>query len=246
MLLGLQTGDEFVAAADAYVRRFIRRGIPSLYSDLKPLYVDTAKAQALQTLFEGYAAHLRQHGSMPPLKQAADSSSSSSNSDTRPSSSSSSNGPAAANGTSSSNGGSSGEDNNLTWVLHYLSQHHDRLGETDKALEASAAALGLAPKVIELLLARSKILKHAGDTVGAAVAADVARRSDLADRYTNSMAVKALFAAGQMELAEQTALLFTRDGDQVGFKHYKDLVIVRVTKAVLQAWLDSMGDVSSC
>jgi peptide alpha-N-acetyltransferase len=100
-------------------------------------------------------------------------------------------------------------------VLHYLSQHYDRLGDTQKALEASEAALGLAPKVIELLLARSKVLKHAGDTVGAAVAADAARRADLADRYTNSMAVKALFAAGHMELAEQTALLFTRDGDQV-------------------------------
>lgn len=82
-------------------------------------------------------------------------------------------------------------------------------------LQASDAALGLAPEVIELLLARAKILKHAGDAVGAAVACDGARRCDLADRYTNSMAVKALFAAGEMELAEQTALLFTRDGDQV-------------------------------
>lgn len=82
-------------------------------------------------------------------------------------------------------------------------------------LQASDAALGLAPTVIELLLARAKILQHAGDAVGAAVVCDSARRCDLADRYTNSMAVKALFAAGEMELAEQTALLFTRDGDQV-------------------------------
>jgi tetratricopeptide (TPR) repeat protein len=208
----LQTGDEFVAAADGYVRRFISRGIPSLFSDLKPLYADPAKAAALQSLFEGYAAHLRQQGTMPPLKQGSSSGSSANGTN----SSSSTNGPAAANGTSSSNGGSSsGEDNPLTWVLHYLSQHYDRLGQTAAALEASAAALGLAPEVIELLLARAKILKHAGDVVGSAVAADAARRSDLADRYTNSMAVKALFAAGLMELAEQTALLFTRDGDQV-------------------------------
>jgi hypothetical protein len=55
----------------------------------------------------------------------------------------------------------------------------------------------------------------AGDLAGAAAAADAARRADLADRYTNSMAVKALFAAGQIEAAEQTASLFTRDGDQV-------------------------------
>lgn len=54
-----------------------------------------------------------------------------------------------------------------------------------------------------------------GDLTGAAVAADAARKADLADRYTNSMAVKALFAAGQVEAAEQTAMLFTRDGDQV-------------------------------
>lgn len=207
----LQTGAEFVSAADGYVRRFISRGIPSLFSDLKPLYTDPAKADALQALFEGYAAHLRQQGTMPPLKQGSSSANG-------PNSSSSTNGPAAANGTSSSNGGSlSGEDNPLTWVLHYLSQHYDRLGQTAAALEASEAALGLAPEVIELLLARAKILKHAGDVVGSAVAADTARRSDLADRYTNSMAVKALFAAGQMELAEQTALLFTRDGDQVSW-----------------------------
>jgi hypothetical protein len=55
----------------------------------------------------------------------------------------------------------------------------------------------------------------AGDMVGAAAAADAARKADTADRYTNSMAVKALFAAGQVEAAEQTAMLFTRDGDQV-------------------------------
>lgn len=52
--------------------------------------------------------------------------------------------------------------------------------------------------------------------VGAAAAADAARKADTADRYTNSMAVKALFAASQVEAAEQTAMLFTRDGDQVG------------------------------
>jgi peptide alpha-N-acetyltransferase len=224
----LQTGDEFVAAADGYVRRFISRGIPSLFSDLKPLYADAAKADALQGLFEGYAAHLRQQGTMPPVKQGSSSSAVNGNN----SSSSSTNGPAAANGTSSSNGGSSGEDNPLTWVLHYLSQHYDKLGQTAAALEASEAALGLAPQVIELLLARAKILKHAGDAVGSAVAADAARRSDLADRYTNSMAVKALFAAGQMELAEQTALLFTRDGDQVSWACNCSWVLLRQFAAV--------------
>eukprot|EP00775_Hariotina_reticulata_P004729 gene4729-4979_t len=93
--------------------------------------------------------------------------------------------------------------------------HYDRLGDQEQALQLNELALDLAPTVIELLLARARFLKHTGDLAGAAAAADAARRADLADRYTNSMAVKAMFAAGQIEAAEQTASLFTRDGDQL-------------------------------
>ncbi|WIA39458.1 hypothetical protein OEZ86_005557 [Tetradesmus obliquus] len=201
--LDFLVGSDFAAAADSYVRRYLLRGIPSLFSDLKPLYADSAKAAALQQLFEGYAAALRSSGSLPGLLQ--------------PAANSSSNGPLRqqqpANGSSSSSG--SGEDNPLTWVLHYLAQHYDRLGDAESALRLNDEALQLAPEVIELLLARARILKHTGDMVGAAAAADAARKADTADRYTNSMAVKALFAAGQVEAAEQTAMLFTRDGDQL-------------------------------
>lgn len=38
-------GEGFTDAADAYVRRFLQKGIPSLFTDLKSLYVDTAKAE---------------------------------------------------------------------------------------------------------------------------------------------------------------------------------------------------------
>jgi NMDA receptor-regulated protein 1 len=41
----LQTGDAFAAAADIYVRRFLQKGIPSLYTDLKSLYSNPAKAE---------------------------------------------------------------------------------------------------------------------------------------------------------------------------------------------------------
>jgi peptide alpha-N-acetyltransferase len=144
----VQVGEDFAAAADSYVRRYLLRGIPSLFSDLKPLYADSAKAAALQQLFDSYAASLRSSGSLPALIRQADSTSSS-------------NGPLQqqpANGSSSS----SGEDNPLTWVLHYLAQHYDRLGDREAALKLNADALELAPGVIELLLARARILKHTG------------------------------------------------------------------------------------
>ena len=34
----VQEGEAFEAAADRYVRRFLERGIPSLFSSLKALY----------------------------------------------------------------------------------------------------------------------------------------------------------------------------------------------------------------
>ena len=34
----LQVGQAFADAADQYVRKFLNNGVPSLFSDLKPLY----------------------------------------------------------------------------------------------------------------------------------------------------------------------------------------------------------------
>lgn len=56
-------GEAFVKAAAEYVKSFIVKGIPSLFSDLKPLYRNTTKAHALQQLFEGYCEALAQSDS---------------------------------------------------------------------------------------------------------------------------------------------------------------------------------------
>jgi hypothetical protein len=61
---------------------------------------------------------------------------------------------------------------------------------------------------------QGRILKHAGDAVAAAALADEARTMDLADRFLNSESVKRMLQADQVELAEKTAVLFTKDGDQ--------------------------------
>jgi peptide alpha-N-acetyltransferase len=164
----LQVGDQFTAAANAYCQKFLLRGIPSLFSDLKPLYADTTKAATLQQLFTSYTAALQSSGSLPPLLQGDGSSSTKA--------ASAANGPASQPHAAAANGGSdsssSGEDNPLTWVLHYLSQHYDKLGDQERALQLNQQALDLAPSVIELLLARARFLKHAGaarHTLAAAV-----------------------------------------------------------------------------
>ena len=38
LLACVQVGQAFTDAADQYVRKFLNNGVPSLFSDLKPLY----------------------------------------------------------------------------------------------------------------------------------------------------------------------------------------------------------------
>ncbi len=54
-----QVGDAFRAAADAYLRMGLTRGVPSLFVDVRPLLGDGAKAACLQQLVEGYRDSLK-------------------------------------------------------------------------------------------------------------------------------------------------------------------------------------------
>ncbi|XWS16388.1 hypothetical protein CRYUN_Cryun34aG0082900 [Craigia yunnanensis] len=102
----------------------------------------------------------------------------------------------------------------LLWTLFFLAQHYDRRGQYDVALSKINEAIQHTPTVIDLYSVKSRILKHAGDLVAAASLADEARCMDLADRYINSESVKRMLQADQVALAEKTAVLFTKDGDQ--------------------------------
>ncbi|KAI9038059.1 peptide alpha-N-acetyltransferase complex A subunit NAT1 [Aspergillus affinis] len=49
-------GDYFKQAADAYLQRMLKKGVPSLFANIKTLYTNTAKRDTVQELVEGYAA----------------------------------------------------------------------------------------------------------------------------------------------------------------------------------------------
>ncbi|XP_054780872.1 N-terminal acetyltransferase A complex auxiliary subunit NAA15-like isoform X1 [Prosopis cineraria] len=102
----------------------------------------------------------------------------------------------------------------LMWSLFLLAQHFDRRGQYEIALSRIDEAIKHTPTVIDLYSVKSRILKHAGDLAAAAALADEARYMDLADRYINSECVKRMLQANQVALAEKTAVLFTKDGDQ--------------------------------
>jgi len=199
-------GGGFMTAADAYVRPFLLKGVPSLFSDLKPLYADQQKAAVLNELFEKYdtAVCSSSNGELPALLMLTAAAPSS---------------HVTAHGNVSS---SSPDNNNIpasdaetkVWVKLYLAQHYNHLGNTAKALAFVENCETLAPSLVEVYSVKAEVLDKAGDYQGAAAAATKARTLDLADRYLNCLAVKALFKAGKTEQAEATAALFTRDGEQ--------------------------------
>ncbi|KAM5453833.1 hypothetical protein MaudCBS49596_002456 [Microsporum audouinii] len=49
-------GDDFKEAADAYLQRMLRKGIPSTFANIKTLYTNPEKLAVIQELVEGYAA----------------------------------------------------------------------------------------------------------------------------------------------------------------------------------------------
>lgn len=58
ILLTLTSGEKFETLAKRYIHRGLKRNIPSLFSDLKPLYRDELKRQTIHKIVEDYRANL--------------------------------------------------------------------------------------------------------------------------------------------------------------------------------------------
>ncbi|CAH1422579.1 unnamed protein product [Lactuca virosa] len=170
-------GVKFRDAADNYVRPLLTKGVPSLFSDLSPLYNHPGKADILEKLLLDIEESIKTTGGYPGRSEKE-------------------------------------PPSTLMWTMFYLAQHYDRRGLYDIALAKIDEAMQHTPTVIDLYSVKSKILKHGGDFTAAAALADEARCMDLADRYVNSQCVKRMLQADQVPLAEKTAVLFTKDGDQ--------------------------------
>ncbi|KAL5758076.1 hypothetical protein ACOSP7_020687 [Xanthoceras sorbifolium] len=169
--------EKFREAAFNYIRPLLTKGVPSLFSDLSPLYDQPGKADILEQLILELEHSIRTTGRYPGREEKE-------------------------------------PPSTLMWTLFFLAQHYDRRGQYEVALSKIDEAIVHTPTVIDLYSVKSRILKHAGDLAAAAALADEARCMDLADRYVNSECVKRMLQADQVALAEKTAVLFTKDGDQ--------------------------------
>eukprot|EP01112_Ceratiomyxa_fruticulosa_P013435 TRINITY_DN3780_c0_g1_i1.p1 TRINITY_DN3780_c0_g1~~TRINITY_DN3780_c0_g1_i1.p1 ORF type:complete len:900 (+),score=223.42 TRINITY_DN3780_c0_g1_i1:541-3240(+) len=176
-------GGSFERRLKEYVLPFLRKGIPSLFADLKSLYKDTEKVKVISDLFHHFESE-NQQGSE-----------------------------------SSNHAKPNGTDHKpeppafILWTYFFLGQHYDRLGDYGKALSYINKALSHTPTAIELYMAKSRILKHAGNLELAANVYNDARKMDLADRYLNTKSTKYLLRCDKRIEADRVISLFTKEGE---------------------------------
>lgn len=208
-LILLPSGDhpQFMSLADNYIRPFLRRGVPALFSDLKGLYSDPSKVTAIFSLFQSYGKGLE---ASPPALPALL--------------------PLPAVEASRPNGDAFVEkdaevDPEMArlWVHHFLAQHYDRIGKFETALTEIDKALAHPESVVECQMVKAEVLKHCGDTTEALAIADGARQADLSDRFVNSESTKYALLADNVPQAESWISLFTRDGDSGGVQALYDM-----------------------
>ncbi len=118
------------------MRRPLRRGVTSLFSDLKPLYRVTTKAEQLGALMEGILASLQSSKGQSSANGGASAANPSAGANHSAAASAEDSSSAAAAETAASpaqppSGPPDGPQTEL-WAMFYLAQHYDRLGRTGK------------------------------------------------------------------------------------------------------------------
>ncbi|KAK5978049.1 NMDA receptor-regulated protein 1 [Trichostrongylus colubriformis] len=180
--LYLLEGFELSRRLDDWIIKGLRKGVPSLFKNLVPLYNNPAKVAIIEQLLLDYVKKVENNGYR---------------------------------------GGSfHGDEEEMEsptsalWLYLLIAQHFDRVGNIPVALKYAECAFAHTPTLIETLMIKAKIYKHAGDYSEAARLMDEAQSLDTADRYINSKCAKYLLRAGQRERAEKMCAKFTREGDR--------------------------------
>ncbi len=189
--LNLLEGAEFEARAKAYIERFCQKGVPSLFSSLKTLYEDEAKRDSVGSIAEALRVE------WDPSTNSEGEHSVSFRAGfvlelTQP------------------NSDDTEAPSTYLWLLYFLAQHESFTGNQVRALAYIDSAIAHSPTLPELHMTRARILKRAGDLLGASHAAEDARLLDGQDRYLNCKSAKYMLRVDDVETASKTAGLFTK------------------------------------
>lgn len=103
------------------------------------------------------------------------------------------------------------------WMMYFVAQHFYFKRNFGQALHYVNQAIEHTPTVVDLYVLKAKLYKSAGDPKKAAILYDEARKLDLADRYLNAVASRYLIRNDQLDQAEKTMAMYSKDaGDDNG------------------------------
>ncbi|KAH0544962.1 hypothetical protein FGG08_000888 [Glutinoglossum americanum] len=180
--LGFLQGDNFLEAADMYLRRMLNKGVPSTFANVKSLYADTFKRDTIQDLAEGYLT-IEAHNPAPQTNGT----------DEKP-----------ANGDTSKFRSSV-----LYFLAQHYNYHLSR--RLDKALEYIDKAIEISSTSVDYHMTRARIWKHYGNLQKASEVMEYARTLDEKDRYINTKAAKYQLRNDENDAALKTMSKFTRN-----------------------------------
>jgi N-alpha-acetyltransferase 15/16, NatA auxiliary subunit len=188
LALDIAIDEQFKDLVEPYLLSGLKKGIPSLFVDIKDLYGDDQKRQIVEDFVEHVRDTLSSCGSLnfEPLSLHTQQ-------DPSPSDSSHNEPPTT-----------------YLWTLYFLAQHHSFLRRPARALTLLDLALLHTPTLPELYTCKARALKRAGDFLGASRCLDEARLLDGQDRFLNTKCAKYRLRAGLIQEANDILGLFTK------------------------------------
>mmetsp|Transcript_4397 Transcript_4397/g.4206 ORF Transcript_4397/g.4206 Transcript_4397/m.4206 type:complete len:377 (+) Transcript_4397:686-1816(+) len=173
----------FPAAFDRYMTKRVRKGIPSLFSDIKGLLKTPSKAEIIINIIKAHIETLTSSESFAVIDYNA----------------------------WTHENGPKEQPQCLMWILLLYSKIQDFLKNYEEALNLIIQAIEHTPTVPDLYLTKGRILKHMGRLQEAINEIEEARNLDFSDRYLNNKSAKYLFRNNQPAQAEELLGLFSRE-----------------------------------
>ncbi|KAL5112550.1 N-alpha-acetyltransferase 15 NatA auxiliary subunit [Taenia crassiceps] len=178
-------GDEFRFHVDVFMRKYLRKGVPNLFVQLRRFYNSDERRTTLEKLYLTYRANLDDHETLGPVSYGQLKSQHLADDAIEPPSTS-------------------------LWLNYLIAQHYNYMRQTQKALNVVSKEIEINPTIVDLYVLKAEIYRDAGDIITASRWMDEAQSLDTADRFINAQCTKYMVQAHRIEDAEAMASKFTR------------------------------------
>jgi tetratricopeptide (TPR) repeat protein len=193
--LTLLEGEELQSALDAYCRKRLSKGMPSLCSDVAEL-VTLERDGKLDAVID--PADMRPHPLYKMLVDLAEGYIDSLTSGSKFSPDDDKDEPPST----------------ILWALYLRAGLHELAGEYSEGIALLDKCIEHTPTAVDVYELKARLLKAAGDMPSAVECVDAGRELDKQDRYINNQTTKYMLQAGMEETALKRIAMFTKhEGD---------------------------------